>query len=610
MPIFDFRDQDGNIIVSLRAKNQIDASKAFAAMQGQGAPVTATGLAEEGGAALARGTGYLAGLGGTVADINKRIMSKAGEKGYEYVTGHKPDPRSQSELERTFAGTGAINKAYNQIPWFLGGGGSPTGQQIVETMGDLTGGRTDRPPQNVPEEYIRSIGEFLPSAAAFGGLNPYSLLETGVLPAVTSETAGQLARRYLPDRPDWMPGWVPDAETIARLGGALISPKVSSAGRKAITPNPTNKARIEASQRLDQEGVRYTAGQKTGNTTMRYREAELRGGAGVEDVMNQQAEDFTQAASKRIGLNSRHISADDMTEAESRIGNMFEGLAARNDLVPDAAMVRDLRQNWNWYANKVSKSNRSPGVRNTINDIVADAQTGRISGSRYQQYITDLRDLGDTSDGTLKKVTALLRKTLDDAMERGIAQNNPNDLGAWRVARNNWRDYNAIADTLATGARGEEGLLNPTKLNQVIANQVGKRAIVKGQSDLGQLARDGKLILQKLPQSGTAPRLAKMLNINALTKGGGVGAGIGGAIFGPPGAAIGAGIGSVAGPMISSAFGKSILSKPIQRYLGNQVLGDTPSVGIGGLLRLLEQGGELAPRAPSERHRYGGSLVD
>ena len=474
-------------------------------------------------------------------------------------------------------------------------------------LGEMTGGFTERQPQNVPEEYVRTIGEFLPSAAMFGGVNPLSLFAGGVGPALTSETAGQAARKFAPEgRPEWMPDWVPDAETVARIGGAFLSPLGLKAGQKVITPYPTSKtARIRAAKYFEKENIPYTAGQKTGAKTQQYRESET-GGAAYADFVERQQLAFNRAALKRIGSKADEASPDVMIEAHDRIGKMFTRLANRNSIQPQNQLNRDLRDTVRTYYDKVGKPNRAPIVEKTIMEITDAIAKGRITGQQYQSLITRLREAGQGANADLSMVTRGLRKNLDDAMERSIAQNNPGDLGAWKVARSNWRDLNAIEDTIATGAGGTEGMINPTKLHQVTTGQGGKRAAAQGgKNDLAELAAHGKTLMKSIaPDSGTASRLVRRMG-GAVTGGGATGGAIGGLLGGPIGAAIGTAGGMAAGPILSSLKSGVTMSKPMQKYLGNtllkkpapSILGDKPA---GGLLRILEQeqASERAGEAP------------
>jgi hypothetical protein len=621
MPVFDF-NVNGEII-SIDAPTAKEAADTLSKMKD---PVTFGGLGKQALASLGTGTAYLAGLPGTMRDIGTGIEKKLLKKGYELATGKPPSATGEGRAERFFAEPGAETErtlgpmGASLLRYLVQGpvANMPTAQETTKGLETLTGGFTAREPRNVPEEYVRTVSEFAPVAAATeiatGGLGLLPMMLDAVIPAGLSETAGQLARRYAPERPSWMPDWVPSAETIARLGGAVSGPAAVSVTRRVITPHPTNPVRIKAAERLDKEGVEFTAGQKTGNNTMRYRESEV-GGPAVQDMMDRQAEQFTGAALKRIGVTAKRATPEVMTEAYHRIGSMFDTLSAANRLVPDRQMVNELYAAARKYSGDVSKSNRAPVVQNTLRDIIADMQTGTISGSRYANYITRLREAGMSGPGDKEIALRAFRKALDDAMERSIQKNNPTDLGKWRIARNNYRDLSAIEDVLTTGARHEENLITPTALDQATLRHAGKRAYVQGKYDLAELAKAGKLILKELPQSGTVPRAMARAGPQILNvlKGGGLMGAIGSILGGPTGAAIGTGIGAVGGPAVSSLYRRSLMSKPVQDYLKNQrltqqppLLGEQPA---GGLLRVLEQS-ESARRARDRPPYAGGRRAD
>jgi len=89
----------------------------------------------------------------------------------------------------------------------------PTGEQLNEGVRDLIG-RDYYQPQTVAGEYSRTAGEFLPGVVAPGGTG--AKLASWLVPAATSETAGQVARGMNGGRRDT------DAENYARMGGGLV----------------------------------------------------------------------------------------------------------------------------------------------------------------------------------------------------------------------------------------------------------------------------------------------------------------------------------------------------------------------------------------------------
>lgn len=73
-----------------------------------------------------------------------------------------------------------------------------------------------------------------------------------------------------------------------------------------------------------------------------------------------------------------------------------------------------------------------------------------------------------------------MRESLDDAMQRSIAQNNPRDLGGWQQARRQYRNM-LVVEKAATGA-GENaalGLISPSQLRNATVQQ-GRRAFARG----------------------------------------------------------------------------------------------------------------------------------
>jgi hypothetical protein len=85
----------------------------------------------------------------------------------------------------------------------------PATEDVKAAIGGVV---PERKPQNVAEEYSGTVGEFLPSAAYGGG----GLLRRGaqtVIPALLSETGGQIGRKISPQ-----------AETVGRVVGSLGSP--------------------------------------------------------------------------------------------------------------------------------------------------------------------------------------------------------------------------------------------------------------------------------------------------------------------------------------------------------------------------------------------------
>lgn len=165
-------------------------------------------------AGVGRGAADLVGLPGTLANLSRDALQWGMRKGYGAVTGQAPDPYSESGVERFFAGaTPEVESAL----WF--GGRNPlSGESLRSGLSTVTGGATDYQPQTTAGKYTRTVGEFLPSAMTLGGGGLLNALRYGVVPALTSETAGQMTEGT---------AWEPYARVAGALGGGWLGSKLA-----------------------------------------------------------------------------------------------------------------------------------------------------------------------------------------------------------------------------------------------------------------------------------------------------------------------------------------------------------------------------------------------
>ena len=164
--------------------------------------VTGEGMAKALGTGVAQGTIALPGMFGDAAQMNSDILSG----GAEYLGAPQ-----WAQDAAGFAGKAMMGP--------LGFG--PTSDQLTKSVETVTGPM--RKAQNVPEEYAQTTGNFIPSMLLGGG-KAVQKVGTGLLSALTSETAGQVARNT-----------IPEAEPYARLGGALLGGRTRAAKSEAPT---------------------------------------------------------------------------------------------------------------------------------------------------------------------------------------------------------------------------------------------------------------------------------------------------------------------------------------------------------------------------------------
>lgn len=511
-------------------------------------------IAKSAGSGLVKGVAGLAGLPSAIGDVI--------QWGERKLTGDTPEQYAARLAER---------KKHALLPDVL-----PSTEQVQSAIEkNVTGPLHEA--QTTPGKFAERAGEFVPGALTGPGGMLRNALVYGVGSGLASEAAGQATAggKY---------------ETAARIAGALASPLGVAAARRVITPLPAAAGRQAATNALANEGVELTAGQRTGSKGLQYLESES--GAPARTAVERQKEQFTSAVLRRAGENAPRATPEVIDGAFTRLGNDFDGLAARNTLQGDQRMVHDLTRTWREYTSLVPETMRAPVVENVLQDITnaVHNQAGTISGEAYGALRSRLDRMARASarDPQLSDALYGVRNALDNAMERSLARSNPADLGAWREARRQYRNLIPIAKAVEGG--GEDmaaGLLSPAKMRQTTVSSQGGRNYARGQGEFADMVRAGNETMTPLPNSGTAPRLAAQALLSAP------GAAVGYEQGGAGGAGIGAVLGALAGRY---AGGRALMSRPMQAYLGNQaiaapnasglerLISGIPSAGIGNLI--------------------------
>ena len=512
----------------------------------------AADVAKSGGIGLVKGALSFPGALGDVRDLASRGISAAGEK-----LGASPE---SIDRFKGIAGT-ALRGA---LPMGMGAvaQSAPTSGDIRSAVESKTGKLYD--PKTTAGQYAQTAGEFLGNPASYFG--PGGLARkagSAAVSALGSEAAGQAARNYGPE----------GLEPYARAAGAILAP---AAGSRAITPiHASNPERAASAALLEREGVRdITAGQATGNRRLRYAESEL-GGSTAERLMERQGEQFTGAALRRIGENNAtRATPEVIDQAFNRIGGQMNRLAAQNPLVMDSRVVHDLAHARNEYTNLVAPPMQAPVLQNVVDRITNSVgPSGIIPGRTYQAIRSDIGRYARAAraDPNLQHALYEIQTALDANMERVIGRNNPNQAGAWRQARREYRNLLVIERAANyAGEAASSGIITPPNLARATKAVQQSRNYARGRGDFTPLARAGSEVLAALPNSGTAQRL-RAHSIPAL-----IAASIGGTA-GSAAGPLGTAGGIAAGVVAPRLMGEAMLSRPGRAYLGNQIMPRDPA---------------------------------
>lgn len=486
-----------------------DMMTAANAFNGYTPPSTSEDVVKSTGSGLASGATKLAGM---IPDIASLAKGAANKYLFDPVLNATLGPPKATDQQPP-----DINKTFGSA-------------NIQKTIEGLTGDFYE--PKTTAGKYARSIGEAVPASVAAPGSMVARLL-SAVGAGAGSEALGQATEGT---------GWEP----YARIGGALAGGMAPYVAGRAITPIPSNPQRDRLVQVLNDEGVTsLTAGQRTGSKRLQYLEdatgnAPMAGG-GAARIQEEGQRQFTEAAMRRAGTGP-DATPEVLAANQKRLADQFETLSARNNLVPDNKFVTDIADAVKRYRN-VPDSQQKAMLQGYIDDIIPHVNAGVMPGVEYQpmrsMLSADAKAVKAT-DPYLSRALAGIRNALDDAMGRSIS---PADKKAWQTARLEYGAQKTLEKAASrAGEATAEGQIVPANLrNTVAANDRG--AYARGEGNFSELSRAGAGVMAPLPNSGTAQRANAFSLLNNVT-----------------------------GGVVPALTGRALMSRPVQSYLGNQLL--------------------------------------
>lgn len=514
----------------------------------------------------AAGSGFAHGILGVLGapgDISAAVSSAA-----DYIANQLGVPADKYNAVKQI-----VSNAFQQTPGIGAFVNAPTSADLQSKVAAVTGPLYK--PQNKTEEYISSVASMTPAIVAGPGGLARRAVSQVLIPGVTSQAAGDIPA---------VKGTA--AEPFVRAGAAMLSP---SAAERMVTPITTAPTRAQAARILEKEGVDISAGQKTGSKFLRKQEEEL-GGATTENLAERQSEQFTSAVLKRVGEDAPRATSDVMNNAFDRIGGQMNKLAASNTLTVDTKLTNDLKAAQAEYNRLISPNNRAPIVDEVVNDILKPVASGlsggTIAGDQYQairmQLGKDARAV--KNDPHLQDTLYTIQRAVDDAAERAISAQNPDMLGEWRQARQEYKNLLTVEKAINyQGEAANSGIVTPQNLARAVKAMGGGRDYSRGRTDLSVLAKAGSEVMAPLANSNTASRARTSNLLHATGAGLAAAAGFGGHAAGlSPEAVIGS---AVAAAALPRAVGEGLIRG--RGYLGNTKLQGRQSLGATATRGLL-----------------------
>lgn len=254
---------------------------------------------------------------------------------------------------------------------------------------------------------------------------------------------------------------------------------------------------------------------------------------------------FTKAALKKAGIESDEFTPEVRELAQNQFNKRYENLFNKEVVLIDDQALDDLSK---VIAKNIDKLdvNQKPIVNAYLRDILNNRN---MSGQAYQEARSDLTQRAySMGDKFTSNILRDIRNALDKAAGRSLPIAKRGELGKINKEYRNFKLLEKAASGLSQDSL--EGLVSPVALSRAVET-ANKTKNIKGYGELYGLSRAGRAVLaDKVPNSGTAQRAL----VQQLLTAGGLGAGVGGGVYGytqDPSLALMAASGTLALPKLS-----------------------------------------------------------
>ncbi len=437
---------------------------------------TGRGLGAEaaysGGAGAIRGAAGTVDFAGSILPAMQRLGQRAGETLYSALP-FTPDPAPRREYT------------------------PPAVPTLQEIAAEKTGGYSEYRSPTLLGQVAGTVGEFGGGAAVLPIGGPVKSVMQSVLPAIASETAGQITKGTA-------------AEGPARLAAALLTPAAQTAARAgarrmALGPAEDVFANVkgskikEAAGLLEAQGVPVQEGQAVGSAKlMRLQDT-------LEPSLGQKVQ-LTRAALKSAGVEGDVLATPDVMKAtRNRIGKVFDKADELYTTVPTEADGMRAMEALDYAEGAATMTKVAPKLAGISDRLSSAAGSGKtISANDIKSTRSELNRLLGTyakqNDQVNYELAYELLDTVDDIVQRQIAQSSPELLDDLLKARKEYRAYLTLERAVnRAGSDAGRGIITPNALASSVRTREGN-ALVRGVgTDLADLANASQQVLTPAP---------------------------------------------------------------------------------------------------------------
>ncbi len=226
---------------------------------------------------------------------------------------------------------------------------------------------------------------------------------------------------------------------------------------------------------------------------------------GIEGQNEAQRVAFTRAVAGTMGEAADNLTPKVMSSARTRIGQVFDDVAARTGIQDAPSLLKNLGNVVHEASQAVDEGAVKPLLKQVENiGSLVDPGTKTLSGEAYQSLTRKGAPLDramNSADPNIRHYAGQIRNALDDALE---ASASPADLKALKTARLQWKNMRTIQDLAAKA--NIEGEITPSLLLGAVKKSY-KDMPFSGAGEIGTLAHIGQEFLKEKPSSSTPERM-------------------------------------------------------------------------------------------------------
>lgn len=373
----------------------------------------------------------------------------------------------------------------------------PAVPTLREVAAEKTGGYSEYQSPTTLGQYAGTLGEFGGGAAVMPIGGPVKSVMQSVLPAIASETAGQAFKGTPTEGP-------------ARLAAALLTPAAQTAARAgarrmALGPAEDVFANVKGSQiakatgLLERKGIPVMEGQAVGSPKlMRLQDT-------LEPTLNQKVQ-LTRASLKSAGVEGDVLATPNvMKSTRDRIGKVFDKADELYTAVPTEADGMRAMEALDYAEGAATMTKVAPKLAGISDRLSTAAGSGKvISSNDIKSTRSELNRLLGTyakqNDQVNYELAYDLLDTVDDIVQRQIAQSSPELLDDLLKARKEYRAYLTLERAVnRAGSDAGRGIITPAALASSVRTREGN-ALVRGVgTDLADLANASQQVLTPAP---------------------------------------------------------------------------------------------------------------